>query len=542
VTLRALGIVRMSELKGRAQTGPARQRQDIEAKARELGADLIHVAEDLAVSAFKIPPLQRPKLAEWLNRTDDYEILIYWKQDRFVRRLVPDFFQMIMWAQQHKIRLISATEPFGDPTQHAEQMVPIMHAWLGQGESENESQRMINTQRYLREVGRWTGGAVPFGYLAVPAPSGKGFVLRIDPAAAAVIREALRRVIDGEALTAITADFNRRGIPTPRDHQRLQAGKAPGKPKRDGSGALIFGKDGEPERVPVAWHTSSLQKILRSEALIGRIRHYGETVRGIDGRPVRRAEPIITREEWNHLQTALDDPARRRVKRRVQDPSLVLRVAFCALCAAPMYRWVNVKANGKAHAYYRCRTSYRRAEQRGDCPSLPVPGTWLEDLATSLFLTQVGEVELLKRHAVPGDVHAAELEEIGKAIADLTTDRYVKGITREDYDAVLAGLQSEHSRLSELPSLPPRIEYRPTGKTFRQLWDATTDTGARRQLMTEAGFRMEVARTTRGTEVAYSLDEDLARRAGLAASGRPVTVSPARAESPHVTPASRAAI
>src|SRR6266700_6492358 len=106
MTLRALGIVSMSELKGRAQTGPARQRQDIEAKARELDADLIHVAEDLAVSAFKIPPLRRPKLAEWLNRTDDYDILIYWKQDRFVRRLIPDFFQMIMWAQQHKIRLI----------------------------------------------------------------------------------------------------------------------------------------------------------------------------------------------------------------------------------------------------------------------------------------------------------------------------------------------------------------------------------------------------------------------------------------------------
>jgi len=166
----------------------------------------------------------------------------------------------------------------------------------------------------------------------VAAPGGKGFVLRIDPAAAEIVREAVRRAIDGEALNAITADFNRRGIPSPRDHLRLQAGRPTGKPKRDASGALVLGKDGEPERVPVIWQTSALQKILRSEALIGRIRHYGETVRGGGGRPVQRAESIITREEWNQLQAALNGPGRRRIKRRVQDPSLMLRVAF-ARCA-----------------------------------------------------------------------------------------------------------------------------------------------------------------------------------------------------------------
>lgn len=175
---------------------------------------------------------------------------------------------------------------------------------------------------------------------------------------------------------------------------------------------------------------------------------------------------------------------------------------------------------------------HRNADQPGNCATLPVRGEWLESLASDLFLAQVGDVELLEPHLVPGDTNAAELEEIGRAIADLTADRYVRGIIHDNYGAILAGLQAEHARLAELPSLPPRTKRRPTGKTFGQLWNATTDTEARRMLMQKAGFRLNVARTASGITVTHSLDEDLARRAGLAAIGLPVTV-PAEAPGSH---------
>ncbi len=527
MALRALGVARLSVVRGQAQTGLPRQRQDIEAKARELGAELINIAEDKSVSAFKVPPLKRPRLAEWLNRTDEYEILIYWKQDRFVRRLIPDFTDMISWATEHKIRMVSATESFGDPTLHAEQIIPIVHAWLGQGESEAESQRMTSTKRYLREAGRWPGGLVPFGYRPEQLPGGKGWVLRIDPESANIVREAVARVIGGESLFSVTADFNRRGLPTPRDYQRIQAGKPTGKPKRDASGAVVTGLDGEPEREPVSWQTSSLLVILRSEALIGRVRHFGKTVRGADGRVVVRAEPLISVDDWERLQAVLSDPARhRRAKRRVNDPALLLRVVDCVICHRPVYRWVHARSSGKTYTYYRCRTGFNRAEYRQDCPAMPVHAEWLEELAADLFLSQVGDVELLERHLVPGDTYAAELEEVGKAIAELTADRYVRGIVRDDYDAVVGALQAEHARLAELPSLPPRTEYRSTGKTYRQLWKETADAEPRRRLMTGAGFRLEVARLASGTVVVHHLDPDLARRAGLAASGQRVELPP----------------
>src|SRR5258708_18642392 len=76
---------------------------------------------------------------------------------------------------------------------------------------------------------------------------------------------------------------------------------------------------------------------------------------------------------------------------------------------------------------------------------------------------------------------------------------------------------------------------RPTGKTFGQLWNATTDTEARRMLMQKGGFRLNVARTASGITVTHSLDEDLARRAGLAAIGLPVTVPPEAPRSHAIT-------
>jgi len=102
--------------------------------------------------------MKRPKLGAWLSRPDDFEVLIYWRQDRFVRRVIPDFADVITWATKHGVKLVSATEELGDPTQHAELVLPFLKAWLGEGESRSISDRMAGYYRYVREQGRWAGG------------------------------------------------------------------------------------------------------------------------------------------------------------------------------------------------------------------------------------------------------------------------------------------------------------------------------------------------------------------------------------------------
>src|SRR5258708_39987973 len=90
---------------------------------------------------------------------------------------------------------------------------------------------------FLGARGRWGGGTPPYGYMAAPNPEGKGWVLIIDDEAAAIIREAVRRIIGprdaeslaagvrGESVNGIATDFNQRGIIPPQNHVRLRAGR-----------------------------------------------------------------------------------------------------------------------------------------------------------------------------------------------------------------------------------------------------------------------------------------------------------------------------
>jgi hypothetical protein len=98
-------------------------------------------------------------------------------------------------------------------------------ATVAEMRSRDASLQVASAHKYLREVGRWGGGKWPYGYRTIPNPDGKGHVLIIDRQAAAVILEARERVIRGEAVTAIAADFNRREIPSPMDHMRKLSGK-----------------------------------------------------------------------------------------------------------------------------------------------------------------------------------------------------------------------------------------------------------------------------------------------------------------------------
>ena len=73
--------------------------------------------------------MKRPKISKVLARGAELDYLIYWPQDRFVRRLFPDFADMISRASGHGVKLVSATEQLGDPAVYAEQMVPVLRAW-----------------------------------------------------------------------------------------------------------------------------------------------------------------------------------------------------------------------------------------------------------------------------------------------------------------------------------------------------------------------------------------------------------------------------
>lgn len=488
---RAIGMIRLSELTDET-TSPERQREIITRKAADRGSDIVGWAEDLDVSASKVAPSARPQLKAWLDRPGDYDEIIFWRIDRLARK-VGDFARMVEWCEMNDKGLVSATESFDLEDKGLGQAMAYIAATFAQMEANAISERVTSSHAYLRKAGRFAGGKPAYGYRAMPNAAGAGFVLVQDDEAVKVLREAVSRVIAGESINAIAADFTRQGIASPRDRNRIL-------------------NDGESAGIP--WQPGSLRKVLHSKALLGYAVHNGVAVTDDEGLPIMRGAPVLTESEWDRLQHALAEAT--RVRRRTQTPSLLLGIAYCGKCGDKYYKWQKANRHGTVYSYYRCRNSYRASESPTPCDVLHIRCDDLDLFAKLAFLDQVGDLEILEKVYVPGVDHADEIAQIRRALEVVRTEfdkgQYAYPGGREDYDNRTARLSERLTRLTAEPVRGPGYEYRPTGQTYRQLWEALDDAG-RRKLMLSAGFEVRAERNRDGSaRFGLLLDPELGRR------------------------------
>jgi site-specific DNA recombinase len=464
---RALGVVRLSELVDDT-TSPERQREIIAAKAAQRDSEVVGWATDLDVSASKYPPTARPELARWLKQPEAYDEVIFWRLDRFVRK-PSDLTDMIRWAEANGKGLVSATESFDldDPLGEAMAYLASIFAKM---ETTATSIRVAGAHEYLRRNKRWGGGRPPYGYMVIVNPDGNGKVLIIDPVTSEVVREAVRRVIAGESVSAVSADFNHRGIPSP--HAAF--------PRK--------GKTGPP-----LWGDSSLRMILRDKALLGHVVHKGESVLGDDGMPVICSDALVTLDEWTDLQAAIEKASQTHA--RSDTPSLLLNVAFCADCQfphAPLYRWSKhnyvtlvdgTRAKYGPFNYYRCKRSYNLAYQRKDCAAklirVDTLDTLVRDWVASKYDTpEYREVTILRDNL---DIQIAAVND---AMTSLTSQLTREVISDDEYDAMMTNLRVRRADLrheqDERESQPAPTEPRRTGRTIAQAFAALDDVSQER--------------------------------------------------------------
>lgn len=121
--------------------------------------------------------------------------------------------------------------------------------------------RVSASQKHLRRVGRFPGGVVPYGHRTVPHLDGTGRALEPDPAEAAVVRRAADEVLGGASVYATCARPNADGI-----KQRRAEQLGP----------------------------TALQRLLRSNHVLGRVKARGELLRDPDtGLPLVFWDPIL---------------------------------------------------------------------------------------------------------------------------------------------------------------------------------------------------------------------------------------------------------
>jgi site-specific DNA recombinase len=479
---RALGVIRLSRMTEET-TSPARQRQIIEQWAHARGATIVGWAEDEGVSA-AVDPWDRPQLGPWLRgEQQPFDTLVVWRLDRLARRVL-HFAALLEWARAEDKDMVSATEGF-DLSTPLGRMFAQMIAMLAEGELEAIKERQKSSYQHLVTKGRHRGGFLPYGYRAVKNADG-GYRLEIDDGAATIIREIVRRVLDGRSINSIVTWLNDNNVHTSLDHQRARAGKEP---------------------QGCAWRVGNLSKLMRSRTLLGYVTpEDGTAVVDEHGMEVRRAEPILSLHEWKQV-------GERLAARRTKNPgpyhrangAMLLRVAYCGVCGQPLYR-----VYGRHHPYYRCAS---KSVGGRACGNTSVRATVLEQVVGDLFLARVGDLDVTRKILVPGEDHTDEIERARQALRNLT--RRLEQIPQDSERAatILARMDEHEQTIATLkarPHRPDRWAYEPTGETFRQLWTRLDDQERGRLLR---DCRVRITWTPVATQIDLGDLDELALRA-----------------------------
>jgi site-specific DNA recombinase len=157
-----------------------------------------------------------------------------------------------------------------------------------------------------------------------------------------LIREAARRILNGDSLRGVVLDWN--------------------------------GPPGEPQRVASPnggrWTTQNLKRLLLSPRLAGLRDHGGQVLTGEDGEPVRlvdgpsvrggqpveppHVEPILDRPTWEAVRAVLTDPARKTTAVGGVAAHLLTGLCYCGVCGAKL-RAVRYTRTGEW--VYRCMSA-----------------------------------------------------------------------------------------------------------------------------------------------------------------------------------------
>ncbi|MGW6948964.1 recombinase family protein [Streptomyces xanthophaeus] len=500
MTTRVLGARRLSRVTDNS-TSFDRQGIAIEAVAKSIGGTVVEWADDPDVSAAKVAPEDRPQLGMWLKRPEEYDAIAWWRLDRAVRSM-RDMAWLAGWARDNRKRLIFAEGPGGgrlelDMTSPMSELILMILAFAAQMEVQAIQERTQGASEYLRNVGRWSGGRIPFGRVPIPHPTEEdGWWLGKHDDTAEIISDMVGLVLDRKSYHAVAAwlNANHPGM-TPANHRREMA--HPPKPVRPD------------ER----WNPGMVSSLLRQPALRGWGTLNGEAVRDDEGEPVKIGPPLIDDVTWRRLQAEMDSRDKPDSGRNKSDAHPLLGVLFCGSCGGKLYQgWMAPGPNRKvAKRQYRCAA---KAHGRTCVKPAYVSAEPVDAYVEEHFLAGMGRVELVEVITIPGVDHRPEIAELEADIDTLAGQLgNLRGPAAAAVGRQIQGRSDKLERLQAQPVVPARTEEVRTGVTYGDAWrqaKARNDIEACRTMLTDVGVAVTVGETYRGArDVAARLSFEL---------------------------------
>jgi site-specific DNA recombinase len=330
---------RISDDREGSGLGVKRQENDCRELCERRGFAVAEVLVDNDLSAYRGKP--RPGYQQLLEtvKAGTVGVVACWHQDRLTRspRELEDLVDLIE-ATGVKIATVSAGDyDLATPTGR---MVARNIGSAARYESEHKGERLTRKHLELAQSGKPVGGTRPFGYASVDMTA-------VDPSEAALIREAVDRVLAGESLRAVCVDWNTRGI---------------------------VGSRGGP------WKGGGLRRVITSPRVAGLRSLKGEVVGQGDW------EPILDRTEWERVCALLD--ARAAGRTFPARSYLLTGFAYCGKCGTRLIG----RANMRRKRTYVCTSD---PDRRG-CGGLRVIAEPFEALVVEAVMQRLDTPELAR--------------------------------------------------------------------------------------------------------------------------------------------------
>jgi site-specific DNA recombinase len=443
---------RISSDRAGAGIGVGRQEAEIRRTAAAMGLRVDVVLTDNDTSAYRGKP--RPGYAELLDLLADGAVskILVWHTDRLHRRMT-ELVSFVDALADSGATVHSVTAGPLDLATPAGVLSAHVFGAIAQHESAHKAERLRLMHEAKAAAGQFHGGRRRFGYV-------KGMTA-LDEAEAAEIRDAAARVLAGESLRSVVADWNRRGVLT------------------------TGGKE---------WRAQNLGNMLRGTHLAGLRVHNGATTPA--------AWPAVLDAATHEALTRfLGNPARRVSPggARVYALSGLVR---CGVCDTPLHGRPTRNSGGPA---YVCRNGQH----------VQAPTAKVENLVWARVVQRLSDVDASGVFVDPVDVdkanaRAAERVTLNAARAAMPAQLGV--LSPADYAAGLAAIDSRLAALDDeavadddAARLPARVLDGLTGHPYDvtlALFGALTD-DRRRAVLTVLGTPVLGRASRRGTGLEF---------------------------------------
>jgi len=419
--------VRISSDPDGTRLGVERQIADCEARAASLGWRVHDVYVDNDVSAWS--GRTRPEYERLCEdiKAGTVNALVVWHADRLHRhpRELEEFITLIEAAGDFELSTVTAGDlDLGDSTGRA--VARILGA-VARKESDDKSARIRRKHLELATKGQVSGGGTrPYGYTQDRR--------QVVAQEAGYLREAARRVLAGESLRSVCADFNERGINT---------------------------SAGGP------WSIETLRRILAGARISGRRDHHGE---------------IVAKAVWPRIITPADSDRLRALLRRTagSGPSgrsprrylLTGGLLRCGLCDTPL---VSRPRPGGVRRYV-CASG----PGFGGCGRIAATAEPLEDFVAQAVLYRLDTPQLARalrdarKANLEHDQLAAQVTDDQAMLEQLATDYAAKTITHPEWLAarnpIQARIDATKRRLSRISPTHRIDDYAGHSTALRDAW------------------------------------------------------------------------